>query len=341
VTVLAASVPLVLRRIRPMEVFGWEVLLAAGSGWWTMQGAWSTALPIALYTVAVSRPRWQALMAAGLLTVGAVIGTAHVFPEHWYTPAASLIGAVIATTVLGLYIRTRRDLFDQLRARADSLERDRRQQAALAAAAERARIAREMHDIVAHHLTVMVTLADGAVAAMASRPEQAEDTMRNVASTGRLALRDTRRLLGVLREDDANTPRVPLPTVAEIDDLIARVRAAGLDVSYAARGEVPQLVPALQVAVYRIVQEGLTNTMKHAGGGARASVRIEYAPDEVRVDITDDGTGTGGPADGSGRGLIGIRERVQTCGGELRTGPVAPRGWAVSARLPLTEREPS
>jgi signal transduction histidine kinase len=342
--IVATAAPLVLRRIWPVPVFAWGLAVAAATGWWAMQVVWSPALAIGLYTVAALRPRRDALIAAVLLATGAVVSSVHVFPTNWIPPAALLVAVVAASTALGLYIRTRRALLDELRERAQRLEHDREQELALAMAEERTRIAREMHDIVAHHLTVMVTLSDGAAAKAASAPEQAAEVMRTVSATGRLALTDTRRLLGVLRDrDDDVAARAPLPDVAGLDELIDRVRAAGLPVRYDVEGAPPIGAVAVQLALYRIVQESLTNTMKHAGRDAAATVRIRYGPDEVRVEVADDGIGgetsLGGPPNRSttGRGLVGMRERAEAFAGDVRSGPRTPRGWLVTARLTVTE----
>jgi signal transduction histidine kinase len=344
--IVAMCLPLLVRRVWPVPVFAWDMAVAAATGWWAMQVVWSPALVVALYTVAVFRPRRDALVAALLLAGGVVVSCRHIFPSNWFVSAASLTAVVVSATALGLYIRTRHDLLEQLRERAQRLERDRDQQVALAAAAERTRIAREMHDIVAHHLTVMVTLSDGAAAKAASSPDQAAEVMRTVSATGRLALTDTRRLLGVLRDDaDADAaPLAPLPGLVGLDELIDRVRAAGLPVRYDVEGAPPALEPGVQLAVYRIVQEALTNTMKHGGAGARAAVRVGYRPGELCVEVADDGhaddrQGTDRHArpSGRGRGIVGMRERVVALGGQLHTGPRPEGGWLVSARIPTTE----
>jgi signal transduction histidine kinase len=346
--VVAMTVPLVVRRVWPVPVFAWGLLVAAGSGWWVMQVVWAPALVIGLYTVAVLRPRRDALVAAALLAVGAVASSIHTFSStsasSWYAPAASLIAVVVAATVFGLYIRTRRALLEHLRERARRLEHERDQQAALAAAAERARIARDMHDIVAHHLTVMIALSEGAAAQALSAPERAAEVMRTVSATGRLALTDTRRLLGVLRDraDDAAS-RTPLPDLAGLDQLIDRVRATGLPVRYDVEGSPSAVSPGTQLTLHRIVQEALTNTMKHAGRGASAEVRVRYAADEVRVEVADDGAGASGGTlrPGTGRGLTGMRERVEAFGGDVHSGPRTPRGWLVSARIHVAAEQAS
>ena len=286
------------RRVWPVPVFAWCLIVAASTGAVAMQVVWSPALAIALYTVAVFRPRRDAIIAALLLAGGAVISSIHIFGGAWLPAAVSLVAVIVATTVLGLYIRTRRVLFDQLRERADDLERGRDQQVALAAAAERARIAREMHDIVAHHLTVMVALSDGAAAQIATSPKRAEAAMRTVSATGRQALGDTRQLLGVLRDPHGSSQREPLPDLGALDRLVDQVRAAGLAVRFETQGAPPPTgAPGPQLAVYRLVQEALTNTMKHAGPHVAAAVLIRYEADEVCVEVADDGCGDPGDPD--------------------------------------------
>jgi len=196
-----------------------------------------------------------------------------------------------------------------------------------------------MHDIVAHHLTVMVALSDGAVAASAASPERAAEVMRSVSATGRHALADTRRLLGVLRTDgdtDPETTLQPVPNLAELDVLVDRVRSAGLATTLEVHGTAGDVSAGVQLTVYRLVQEALTNTLKHGGPHARASVRLDYRPGELRVQVDDDGAGATAPvaADGGG-GLIGMRERVHAYGGQVQSGPRGPGGGRVSAQLRL------
>jgi signal transduction histidine kinase len=341
VVVLAISVaPLLVRRIWPLPVFGWILLTAIAAGLWSKSAIDGLALLIALYTVASRRPRRDALVCAGLLEVVAVTALLLYANSRWWFDAIFVSGMVAAALGLGLYFAARRAYLAELHDRAERLERERDQQAALAAAAERARIAREMHDIVAHHLTVMTTLAEAAVATSASSPEKATDVMRSVAVTGRRALADTRRLLGVLRERDggAGSAEVlqPVPDLSQLDALIAQVRSAGLDTALELHGQAPDVPAGVQLAVYRLVQEALTNTLKHGGAGASACVRLSFEPGELRVDVNDDGAGSAAPAAaGVGGGLPGMRERVRAYGGDVQAGPRQPAGWAVTARLPL------
>ncbi|HEX2308291.1 MAG TPA: sensor histidine kinase [Jatrophihabitantaceae bacterium] len=332
--IVALAAPLVVRRVWPVPVFGLQYVIAATTGWWAMQVVWSPALIVGLYTVAVLRPRRDASIAAGLLAVGAVVSSVHVFGAEWFSPAASLVAVVAAATALGLYIRTRRELLAQLRDRAERLERERDKQAVLAAEAERTRIARDMHDTVAHHLTVMVALSDGAAVHAATDPEQAADAMRAVSETGRGALAEIRRTLGVLR-DDRPAPLAP-SEVGDLDQLIDRVRATGLPVSYDVEGHLPPVGAETRLAVYRIVQEALTNTIKHGGAGVTASVRVRYGPDDVWIEVGDDGSGTAQAMPDGGRGLIGMRERIEALGGEFHSGPRDPRGWLVSGGIKVS-----
>jgi signal transduction histidine kinase len=194
-----------------------------------------------------------------------------------------------------------------------------------------------MHDIVAHNLTVMVTLSEAAIATSAASPERATDLMRKVSATGRRALADTRRLLGVLRPgQDPDEDLQPVPGLAQLDTLIEQVRSAGLDTTLEIRGAAPDVPAGLQLTAYRLVQEALTNTLKHGGTGARASVRLRFQPGELRVDIDDDGAGDTAPATASiGSGLIGMQERVHAYGGDVQAGPRSGGGWKVSAQLHL------
>jgi signal transduction histidine kinase len=340
--VVALTAPLVARRIWPSAVFGWLLAVSAVAGLWDVRLVASLALVVALYTVAAMQSRRRALTAAALLECGVIIAVIRLDSAGWWHAAILGSGMVAAALGLGLYSATRRAYLQELHDRADRLERERDQQKELSAAAERARITGEMHDIVAHHLAVIIALSDGAAAASASSP-QAAQVMRTVSATGRQALADTRRLLsepGETAADDAE--RQPLPDLSGLDALIAGVRAAGLPVSYELRGTPADLASGVQLTVYRLVQEALTNTLKHGGTGARAVVRLLYLPGELRLDIEDNGAGAAAPQpETTGRGLAGMRQRVQTFGGDLQSGPRSPTGWRVSARLRLDQEIPA
>jgi signal transduction histidine kinase len=335
VVAIACTVPLLWRRQRPIQVFAVLVVVNAAAGVWNLHLASGSALIVALYTVAAWSPRQQAIIAAWVVEACAVVAAIQIEGRAWWFASIFLTGMVAAAAGLGLYAATRRAYLRELHDRAERVERERERDNALAAAAERARIAREMHDIVAHHLTVMVALSDGAAAAAKELPRAAE-AMRSVSATGRQALADTRRLLGVLGHGEEDASRQPLPGLGDIETLVAAVRAAGLPVNYEVSGAAAPLATDAQIAVYRIVQEALTNTLKHGGAGTRASVRLRYLPGELRLDINDDGAGANAPSpETAGRGLAGMRERVQAFGGRVDSGPRSPSGWRVSAQLLL------
>jgi signal transduction histidine kinase len=334
--VVAVLTALVLspRRVWPGPVFGVMVVMAAVLAQWPVRGAlFPVALAISLYTVAATMSRATAFVAAALAVAAEIPAAGQ---GGWHDSWLALVYEVIATAavlVAGLYASTRRAYLAELRDRTQRLEREHDQTSALAAAVERARIARDMHDSVAHHLTVIVALSDGALAAVTRAPAQATDAIRGVSSTAREALAETRRILGVLRTEGGLELRQPLPGLSDLDGLFVRVRAAGLPVQYERSGPPGDTPPGVQLVVFRLIQEALTNTMKHAGPGASAAVRLQLEPGEVRVEVEDDGVGNAGVARAPGGGLTGMAERVGAFGGELTCGPRQPRGWQVTALL--------
>jgi signal transduction histidine kinase len=231
-------------------------------------------------------------------------------------------------------LRTRRLYVAELRERADRAEREREQQALAAVASERTRIARELHDIVAHSVSVMVVQAEAAEEMLdRGRPDRARGPLWKIEDTGRAALTDMRRMLGILREDDSRPALLPQPGIANLELLLAKVRESGLPVELEVEGEPAPLPPGVDLSAYRIVQEALTNSLKYAGV-ATARVVVRYAPGSLELEVSDDGAGSANGADG-GHGLVGMRERVALFGGELHAGPAPSRGYVVRARLPL------
>ncbi|MFJ6488564.1 sensor histidine kinase [Streptomyces californicus] len=213
-----------------------------------------------------------------------------------------------------------------------------------AVADERRRIAREMHDIVAHHVTTMQLMAGGARANLDRNPEVARDALVTLEGLGRTALHEMRELLDVLRTDGEarGSSTAPQPGVADLDRIVAESCEAGLPTGFEVRGAPRELPEGMQLTVFRVVQEALTNARKHGGNGARAHVRLTYGDHETVVDVRDDGAekpGGPGPAAGSGYGQIGMRERVALHGGSLWTGRCEERGYLVTARLPLPKEE--
>jgi signal transduction histidine kinase len=328
----AAALP--LRRVWPGPVFVWTVLAAVAVAQWPDPGAlFPVALAVSLYTIAAMMRRAVAVAAAVLVAGVLLLVIAQDGTQRWGLAVSDAAGFAAAVLVVGLYAGTRRAYLAALRDRARRLEIERDQSSALAAAQERARIAREMHDSVAHHLTVIVALSDGALRAVSRAPADAADAIKDVSGTARQALAETRRLLGVLRADGGGQEWQPLPGLADLDGLLGHVRSAGLPVRYEVTGTGQDLPADIQLAVFRLVQEALTNTMKHAGPGASAAVRLQLTPAGVRVQVEDDGAGPGTGPGLAGGGLTGMRERISAFGGELDFGPRPSRGWQVTARL--------
>lgn len=306
------------------------------------------AFLVIVYTVAATGARWASRLA---LTVS--LGAACVAQLRWWnhgTSAWANVAVIVFQTVpfalawvLGDSMRTRRAYFAQLEERASRLEKEREAQAKVAVAAERARIARELHDVVAHNVSVMVVQADGAAYVLDTAPDQAKKALETISSTGRQALAEMRRLLGVLRtgEHQESGEYVPQPDVEQIDDLVEQCRTSGLPVDFKVEGTPRPLPSGVELTAYRIVQEALTNTRKHGGPNAGASVRLVYFDDGLGLLVEDDGKGAPhelyeeGGTDGQGHGLIGMRERVGMVGGTLDAGPRPGGGFRISALLPL------
>ncbi|MDA0180352.1 histidine kinase [Solirubrobacter phytolaccae] len=352
---VALTLPLLWRRRAPFAVFSVIAVVAFGQWLAAVDLSADFALLIAIYTVAVQEPRGRVIAACVMLELGVVLAVAR-WAEPSFVPSFVLLtGMAVAAVVLGLNVRTRRAYLASVEDRAAQLERERDQQGRLGAAAERARIAREMHDIVAHNLSVMIALADGAGYMSGQDPKRAAGAMEQVSATGRHALGEMRRLLGVLREDDA-TALAPQPGLADLDPLLEQVRAAGLHTTLETAGAPIALGAGAELTVYRLVQEALTNTLKHAGADAHAVVRLRYDADGVEVEVTDDGlarphvAAAGDPRSdlqaevgtprrsrprtpSAGQGLTGMRERAAVYGGELEAGPAPDGGWRVRTRL--------
>jgi len=340
---IALALPLLARRRWPVETFAALATLAFGQ-WLTDTRAFGdAALLVAFYSVAEARPLRTTLAAAAVLEVGVVLAVLRWAADSGLNAFVALSAFATAAGVMGINVRNRRALLASLEERATRLERERDQQGQLAAGAERARIAREMHDIVAHNLSVMIALADGAAYAVGDAPDRAEDAMQRASRTGRQALNEMRRLLGVLREDTGAQEQAlaPQPGLAEIDALIEQVRATGLSVRYEISGELSDAIPAgLQLAVYRIVQEALTNTLKHAGPDAGAQVTLTFGDQDVGVEIVDHGGPAGAVAAADeGGGLRGMRERAAVYDGTNAAGPRPDGdGWQTATRLTFAGR---
>jgi signal transduction histidine kinase len=317
---VAIALPLVWRRRSPLWVFA-ALAAIAGVQWIAdVKVLADAALLVGLYTVAAHETRRRAALAAGVLGIGAVLATARWGADDAFKTFVALAALTIAAGGLGTSVRQRQRYQASLEERA--------------AAAERARIAREMHDIVAHNLSVMIALADGAAFAAERAPAQSASAMQAVSATGRQALGEMRGLLGVLREGSSPGELVPQPGLDEIDLLVGQVRAAGLPVAVAVEGDVRELPPGAQLTVFRVVQEALTNSLKHAGPDAQALVRLRYDTAGVDIEVSDNGAGLRTTSQGAhGLGLNGMRERAAVYGGTVEAGPLDVGGWRVRTRL--------
>ncbi|WP_326820502.1 sensor histidine kinase [Streptosporangium sp. NBC_01756] len=335
-------VPLFWRRSRPLTVFA--VVSSVSFCQWAA-GVESTpfnmAVIIAMYAVAsLCSMRWA--IAAGLVTeLGLALSFGQITRDPDPASFASASVFVVAVWITGIYANTRRRYLEGLEERAERAERDRDQRAQLAAAAERARIARELHDVVAHNVSVMIVQADGAGYAIDGAPEEARRAMQAISATGRQALAEMRRMVGVLRTEADGAVAVdgyaPQPGLAQLDELVAQVRSSGLPVDLRVVGAPQELPEGEQLTVYRIVQEALTNSLKHGGPGAGAVVEMEYGGRELVLRVTDDGRGAAAPWRPGGHGLVGMRERTALFGGSVEAGPQPGGGFRVVARLPVGE----
>lgn len=324
------------------------------------------AVLVALYSVTVHGPRWAHRVAI----VGALVGSVllGIRMNGWFdapgAAATTVFTAVVALSVwaFGLVRRSRRETIEALVDRAQRLEVERDQQTQIATAAERARIAREMHDIVAHSLTVMIAQADGGRYAADADPAAATRALGTIAETGRAALTDMRRLLGVLRGNTDPAPATgatptipgpgglghatsqgfaPQPAESDVGTLVDQLRASGLRASLVRLGEPRTLPPGAGLTVYRIAQEALTNVLKHAGPDPLVTVLVQWLPGSVVVEVSDDGRGAAADSDGLGQGLLGMRERATMFGGSVSAGPRPGGGFRVRAQLPTPGDSPS
>lgn len=299
----------------------------------------SAAFLVLLYSAAARLPATLGRGALAVALIGAVLaavriaGTLEEVATSWLVPI--YVGVGVAVTVLATWGLGR---LSAARAAHAAAERD--EAARLAVLEERARLAGEMHDIVAHSLAVMVRQAEGGAYVADREPDRAAHALHTIAETGRSALSDMRGLLRVLRDPDAGEQAAPRPTLADLPVLLGRVRDTGLDVELCESGEPFPVGAATELAVYRLAQEGLTNAVKYAGRRAHVAVAVQWGPTELTVEVRDDGGGGDGPpaVPGTGAGLQGLRDRVAAAGGTFAAEPL-PRGFQVRARFPRPGRE--
>ncbi|MFK0001178.1 sensor histidine kinase [Paenarthrobacter sp. NPDC090522] len=342
--------PLAWRRTRPVPAAAVVVLVclvqwAAGAE----PVAGQIAVPLIIYATAAYGPVWASRTVLLLGILGGVMLTTREYAGSAESGILGLtIGAlytvliwmlVLVSWTLGDLTRVRRLQLQALEDRTRRLEIEQQQERQLAAADERSHIAREMHDIVAHSLSVIITQADGARYAAAAKPELATEALATIAATGRDSLSEMRRLLGVLRNDD-DSPTRPQPRLADLDELLLGFRAATLQVAFEEQGVPRRAMPAgAELTAYRTIQEALTNVIKHGGPTAKASVTLAWQGRGLQVDVVDDGRGAAAdpPAAGGGNGLRGMGERIALYDGSLSAGPEQGGGFRVSAFIPYSE----
>jgi signal transduction histidine kinase len=268
--------------------------------------------------------------AAPLVILAGMLGIVQSWDEHVFTDYVFPTAFVLIAWLAGRGVRTRTRLTEELHEAAVRAQEAHEEEAVRAAAVERRRIAREMHDVVAHSVSVMVVQAGGARRILERDPARAVEAAAHIEEVGRAALAEMRRLLGVLHHGD---DRAPQPSMRELDALVDRTRAAGLPVSLTVEGEPRSLPAGMDLAVYRVVQEALTNAIKHAGA-APTAVTVRWSPAHVELEVVDTG-GRAANGSGGGHGLVGMEERVRLYDGQLRTGRRAGGGFEVVARFPL------
>lgn len=348
VIIVATVAPLVIRRRHPI----WFAYLVLAVG--AVHAAYELGLAaiatacIAVYTLIVYVNRRQTAI---YFCVQIVASTVQVLIQvdraEWLIALGFTVGALAFCWILGEFVGARRAYQAELEARLHLLETERDHASQIAVAAERSRIARELHDVIAHAVSVIVVQADGAMYTIERDPATARDALRTIAETGRGALDELRGLLDVLRGagDAAEQPLAPQPGIAALPELAERMRAAGMPVRLELDGDFTDVSTGVELGVFRIVQEALTNTLKHAGRTASATVTVTHRADSVEVDVVDDGAGKARPVlapaltdVAGGNGLIGMRERASVFGGRLNVGPEPGGGWRVHAVIPYQGR---
>jgi signal transduction histidine kinase len=340
---LLLTVPLVWRRRAPLAIaacngFGRAAQALATESWVASHGITLASL-VALYSAGAYGKGSRAWLGLGLILAGLTIAAAYDIPadeaDLWNGLFFYLLGFLVFAA--GLYVRGRRRSAE-LELRAERLERERAERDR-AVAEERARIARELHDVVAHSVSATVVQAEAAEEVLGRAPDRARQSLVRIQDTGRGALGEMRRLLGIMRDDAQGGELAPQPRVADVERLVDETRAEGLPVTLTVEGERRDLPVGVELSAYRIVQEALTNVRKHAGRPAKASVVVRYGIAALELEVADDGRGATAPTAG-GHGLVGMRERVAFFGGEFSAGPAAAGGFVVRARFPLPAEEP-
>ena len=333
-TLAAQSLPLLVRRRHPVAVwFAVGAMLAVyGLANWS-----DPVLPVPAMVALASLFEWgrrrTAIVLLVLTSIGAVVVTAQIDDSDALDWGVIVLMLVISP-IVGELLRTRRDELAALESRNAALRSEQAQAVEAARLLERQRIARELHDVVTHNVTMLVVQAEAAASVPSMSDAERVAALDGVAAGGRSALAELRQLLGVLRDTDDGMPSAPVPGIAQAGELVDRARRAGLAVEFRGSEPADPLPAAVDLAGYRVIQEGLTNVIRHASA-THASVAVDFKPDEVVITVDDDGTGGNGT---DGVGLTGIRERVRLLGGAVDAGPGPLGGFRLLARIPIGVR---
>jgi signal transduction histidine kinase len=345
VTTIAICAPIVIRRRLPLLAVGIAsigIVIHIGADY--PEGSLPLAVLFLTYSVAAWSPTRPAF--AGLAVVCgsiAVLGFSSAPGLDVFGVAGNILLFTVAWAT-GFAMRARRETLEARIGEAEERAKLERQSAARMVAEERLRIAQELHDVVAHSMSVIAVQAGVGAHVLQSRPDQALAALEAIAATSRGTLTEMRRLLGVLRDDDGNRSHAPAPGISDVAQLVDDVRAAGVPVTLALEGTSDGISAGVELSAYRVVQEALTNVIKHAGSPSRVDVSVRQRPGSLTVEVVDDGRGAAATAlrDGAaanGHGLLGMRERVELWGGELTVGPIPGGGYGVKALLPYGEIE--
>ncbi len=339
VLIVLMSAPLALRRIYPTTVFG----LVLGA--WVLDRALdypeslaTTGVVIVFYTIGTELPRRRSSYIGGFSALFVMLWTTVGTIVLESVTAVSIATTTIATLtplLVGREMRTRRERAEELQRRVEDAERERHESARRAVEEERRRIARELHDVVAHQMTVMTIQAEGARRIAKDADPRIQEALDTIKATGHSALAEMRRLVGLLREGNETAELAPLPHLSDLGTLVDQVRAAGVPVEMTIGGDARQLAEGIELSTYRIVQESLTNAVRHGGPGVTAAVTVTYGDDALDVLVVDDGRGAAAaPSNGGGNGLVGMRERVVVLGGSFQAGAKPGGGYRVHASIP-------
>ncbi len=335
------TLPLVLRRVHPIPVFVLTLLTWGADRVLDYPATTSSAAVVLVFhSIGSELPRRMST-AIGVPVVVAVsaftvLGAVTLESVTWGSAVFTLLATAVPL-LLGREVHERRRRFTELEERAERAEREREARAKQAVADERARIARELHDVVAHQMTVMTLQAEGAHRVAGSSDPRIVEALGVIRDAGREALGEMRRMVGLLRDPDAATPDMaPLPQLSDLDTLIAGIERAGVPVDFSVSGTPHKLGEGIELSVFRIVQESLTNAVRHGGPGVSATVAIHYGDDRLDVSVRDDGRGAANrDENGDGHGLVGMRERVAVLGGTFTAGPRPGGGFEIEASLPV------